>query len=224
MSKKTMIMFPCVSTVVTLVSFLMVAVLFSAGHVQAESIVNGDFEAGNSGFSSDYTYFPPPGSENMVEQRYTVCTNPNVVHSKWASMGDHTTGNGMMLIANGAGNSNTVLWRQDVMLIAGTFYSFSAWASGVHPSYPADLTFEIGGQSLGTLQLTDDVPDWRQFTTAFTASTSGAQSLVIRDLETVSIGNDFALDDISLTPVPEPATVALLAIGGSMLLLHRKRK
>ena len=211
------------TSVFVLSLFLVTVALFSPGQAEASAILNGNFDAGNTGFSSDYTYVQPPVSENMGEAKYTVWTDPNDVHSKWASMGDHTTGAGKMLIANGASNANTVLWSQDVILTPGATYSFLAWATGVYSAIPARLIFEIGDNPLGTLELTGTVPDWQQFTAEFTAITGGPIQLSVRDLETYAIGNDFALDDISLTIVPEPTTFLLLWSMLGMLALLRRR-
>lgn len=191
---------------------------------RADWITNGDFEDGNTGFSSDYTYSAPPGSENIVEGEYTVWTDPNEVHSKWISFGDHTTGDGKMLLANGADDSDTVVWRQEFPFTAGIMYEFSLWATGVHPSVPAVLDISVAGMPLGTLELTQTVPDWRRFSATFSAITSGPGDFVIRDLTTYPIGNDFALDDISLVIiVPEPAMPLLLSLLGLCSLLRRRR-
>src|SRR5262249_4207848 len=64
-------------------------------------IANGDFEGGNTGFTSQYTYSPgdigPAGSYDVVD---------NPAHSRPhdtnpVSYADHTTGRGLMLAANG---------------------------------------------------------------------------------------------------------------------------
>ncbi len=74
-------------------------------------IVNGDFEAGNSGFTSDYTY--SPGNLNPAG-RYAVLTDPNSAHGQATSFGDHTTGYGLMMAVNGANLANQIVWSQTV--------------------------------------------------------------------------------------------------------------
>ena len=73
----------------------------------ANLIVNGDFEAGNTGFTSDYTYVAPPLSNSGTNSLgapavYSVETDPYKGHAGWASYGDHTSGAGNMLIGNAA--------------------------------------------------------------------------------------------------------------------------
>jgi hypothetical protein len=194
------------------------------------SIVNGDFELGNVGFTSDYKYFtpnpPPPPNEDLAQ--YTVWTNPREVHQSWVQMGDHTSGSGMMMIVNGSENPNMVVWSELVTLTAGVTYKFSAWGTGVYPAAPGNLNFELAGTQLGTLQLTSTVPDWKEFTATYTATVSGpAQLVAIRDLETAYSGNDFAMDDISLRAIPEAASIIIwsLLVGvGIVFGYWRKRK
>ena len=60
-------------------------------------LTNGDFSAGNTGFTSQYTYSP---GNLLHEGTYTVDNNPHNDSIYGASFGDHTTGKGLMLIAN----------------------------------------------------------------------------------------------------------------------------
>ena len=213
-----------VSVLLGLVLSLVLVALPLSRSVQADWLVNGDFEDGNTGFSSDYRYSVPPASGPIYEAEYTVWTDPNEVHSKWVSFGDHTTGNGNMLLVNGSRDADDVVWRQKFTFSEGITYEFSAWATGVYPSTPAVLDFKVAGMPLGTLELTETVPDWRRFSATFTAVTSGIGEFAIRDLSTAAIGNDFALDDISLVIViPEPATPVLLSFLGMCILLRRRR-
>lgn len=57
-------------------------------------VENGDFEAGNVGFDTDYTYHDPTvtgGSALWGEFLYTIGTDPYLYHSNWGpGFGDHT--------------------------------------------------------------------------------------------------------------------------------------
>ena len=87
-------------------------------------ITNGDFEDGNSGFTTEYTYLNPSSTGPWTlgpEYMYTVSTNPNLYHSAWTSFGDHTTGDGKMMIVNGSWEDTSpgydaVVWAQGVEL------------------------------------------------------------------------------------------------------------
>ena len=85
-------------------------------------IVNGSFTAGNTGFTTDYTFLDPSNTGVWTlgpPYMYTVGTNPGLYHSAWMpGFGDHTTGTGKMMIVNGSSNGAPpeVVWAQDVTL------------------------------------------------------------------------------------------------------------
>src|SRR5690242_43828 len=58
-------------------------------------ILNGDFESGNTGFTSGYTY------ATVDQGTYFVSANPHSTYPSSLSFGDHTTGSGNMLTADG---------------------------------------------------------------------------------------------------------------------------
>jgi hypothetical protein len=206
----------------------------------ANLVINGDFQAGNTGFTSGYKYVAPgahapSGNANTLwdEGTYSVGTDPHSFHSSWASFGDNTTGTGKMLIVNGAGSAVTV-WQGTLSstLIAGATYQFSAWVANLYPPAqtplaPAQLSFSVGNAQIGAVYTAPDVGIWHQFTTTFVA---GSEPIAVLDLNTVPNGNDFALDDISLdvVAVPEPATMLagallLLPFGASTIRVLRKK-
>lgn len=185
----------------------------SVSAFSAEFISNGDFEAGNIGFTSDYSYVSPGGGSLGPQGVYTVDTNPNNSHGGFAIMGDHTSGTGLFMIVNGMAGDTSV-WEQTVTgLLIGGSYTFSGWGSSVHPASPATLDFQVDGVSVDTITLTSGTPDWIFGSGAFTAT---ASSVVLRvvDLNGDSFGNDLSIDDLSLTgPVPEPTSVLVLGLG-----------
>jgi hypothetical protein len=73
-------------------------------------LVNGSFEAGNTGFTGDYTF----ASTGSGSGHYDIVRNPRDSHGGAASFGDHTSGTGLMLVANGASDTNRAFWRQTV--------------------------------------------------------------------------------------------------------------
>jgi hypothetical protein len=77
--------------------------------VASNLITNGNFNSGNSGFLSEYTYNGVDGSGNLDEQAYSVVTNPNSVHALWYGFTDHTAdGTANMLVVNGQQGVATV--------------------------------------------------------------------------------------------------------------------
>jgi hypothetical protein len=194
------------------------ALTLAASGAQAATnlVVNGDFEAGNTGFTSGYTYLHGDGHPPAV---YDVGTNPNAIHEAWTAFGDHTTGAGNMMIINGAEVAGVPVWEESSIAVQShTTYFFSTWIASTYPQSPAMLDFSINGVKLGaTFTASTTTGVWQQFFASWDsgAATTADISLVNQNL--AFSGNDFALDDISLSTaapgVPEPATWALMLMG-----------
>jgi hypothetical protein len=190
----------------------------------ANLIVNGDFEAGNSGFTSQYYY---DASNNGLANgagtvspeadgsgKYAVGTSAKFFHSAFTTAGDHTSGAGKMMVVNGSVVSGKTVWSTVVTppLTIGDTYELSLWAMNVYPDSPANLNISFGGNVLGSFSPIGNAA-WTKFTKMFVATSDQSNGLI--DLNVDSFGNDFALDDISLVAVPEPTTM----IAGTLLLL-----
>jgi hypothetical protein len=200
----------------------------------AAGVVNGDFEAGNTGFGSGYGYLPPAGQGTLYpEGYYTVDTNPNNVHNLWASFGDHTTGSGEMMIVNGAPDKDVTVWSETVSgLSTNTTYYFSTWVASSYPTSPAVLDFSINGSPIGTLNALPTVGQWTQFYATWNSGANTSANIALVNQNTERSGNDFALDDIAFGvtrpgAAPEPGTWAMLLLGlgavGGMLRSSRRK-
>ncbi|MEM3553643.1 MAG: hypothetical protein QW658_01650 [Candidatus Bathyarchaeia archaeon] len=205
----------------TLVFFL-TAMFFVAPQGYAYNLtINGDFEQGNNGFGSDYTHDESPPMEG--QGYYAVGYNPKTWNSFWASFGDHTSGSGLMLIVDGHTNSGKTVWEQSVKVYPNTLYVFSFWAASSHASNPAKIRTYINGTQVGSdFQLSSNTGEWVQFSTTWNSSEANTATIKLEDINTASIGNDFVINDISLSPVPEPCTIWTVFSGLSGLLLIRK--
>ncbi|MFI5196542.1 MAG: gliding motility-associated C-terminal domain-containing protein [Chitinophagales bacterium] len=162
-------------------------------------VVNGDFSAGNTGFTSTYTYVSGPGSL-MPEGTYAITPNPNLVHPGATSFGDHTTGSGNMMAVNGSGTPTSV-WCQTIPVTPNTDYAFSAWVanwSAPGPGSAPILQFMIDGVLIGTpITITSAPGVWINFYAIWNSGTNTTANICIYDACTALSGNDFALDDIS---------------------------
>jgi hypothetical protein len=212
----------------TLKSRLAAGLLCIPGIASANLIINGNFESGDTGFTSAYGDVTgvanglATGGESPTfsgEGLYAIGKNPNFYHSAFTTMGDHTSGSGNMMIVNGSLTAGKNVWTGSLStgLSAGVTYLFSAWVMNVyHDGQPghddANLEFSIGGNSLGTFTATG-TGVWQEFTATYTPSVGGELPTAV-DLKINYYANDFALDDLSLTRVPDGAmTVSLLGIG-----------
>jgi hypothetical protein len=174
-------------------------------------IFNGDFELGNTGFYTDYTFSPDDGWDEGV---YAIVYDPADWHPLAASYGDHTTGSGLMMAVNGHPEPNKIVWQQTVSVSANTAYIFSGWVSSWDPGSPAQLQISINSIPLGVVTAPSTTGVWQQFSFTWFSGTSTTAVLSIVNLNTERGGNDFALDDLSFV-VPEP--VSLLALGAGLI-------
>ena len=192
----------------------------------ANLVINGNFEAGNTGFGSDYTFVvdtTPPGV-------YTVDDDPNDGHPSFASFGDHTTGTGQMMIVNGSEVGGLRVWfENNIPVLQNTTYFFSTWISTVFPQSPAQLDFSINGSAIGpTFTAPSTTGVWQQFFASWNSGSNTTANIALVNQNLAFTGNDFALDDIQLdtrAPVPEPGTWAMMIMGfGAAGALLRRRR
>ena len=111
-----------------------------------ELISNGNFTGGNSGFTSSYTYSVLIHNEGY----YYVTSWPSIWHTGFSACVDHTTGNGNMMVINGANIANVSVWSQTINVVPNTDYAFSTWVQSLHFRAPAILQFSVNGVLLGT--------------------------------------------------------------------------
>ncbi|MBK7171934.1 MAG: HYR domain-containing protein [Bacteroidales bacterium] len=186
--------------------------------VSSELVVNGDFSAGNTGFTSGYAYDPTANGLVAPESEYAINSNANFNHSNFWGY-DHTTGSGTgnanFLIVNGAKYApQPFVWRETVTVLPNTDYYFSAWAISLNNVSPyAELRFSVNGTQVGTtafLTAGQNILNnpWLLKDRFYGTWNSGASTtaiIEILDLNTSANGNDFGIDDISfgtLAPIP----------------------
>jgi len=171
---------------------------FTANLKGANLVVNGDFSAGNTGFTSDYTYT----SNSIAPGVYGVGPNPAVWLPNSSSCTDHTSGNGNMLLVNGADQPGVKVWTQTITVTPNTNYAFSAWLESITLPNPSILQFSINGLQLGNLLTANAVPCvWDQFYTVWNSGNATTAVISIVNMNTQYNGNDLALDDMSFAPI-----------------------
>lgn len=164
-------------------------------------VANGDFEAGNTGFTSNYILGTGGTFGDLSNTgTYGIYTSPDQGHSNFDPCGDHTTGTGNMLVVNGADTPDQNVWCQTVAIEAGLDYNFSAWLTSAVTGSPAELQFEINGTALGNVfTLVNQTCNWQQYNTIWNSGSATSATICILNQNTAGGGNDFALDDINFS-------------------------
>jgi hypothetical protein len=193
-------------------------------------IVNGDFSAGNTGFSSTL------GANNPLctVESYAIGNDFPVLCNLWpAGVFDHTVGNstGSFMMIDGGTNptSAPIIWSQPVNFIQNTTYCFSFWTASVYcaDQQNFDLLIYVNSYvnptaptSSGVAQANiveqcqpgqSFVPTWIQHSYTWTCPVGfvGPYELVIQQLSPGAF-TDFGLDDLCLIEDP---TVGLFEVG-----------
>lgn len=163
-------------------------------------IVNGDFEQDNTGFTSDYTYFP--NTAGGVQSIYNILNNPNVWLSAFAACNDHTVGttNDKMMVLDGSPVIGKDFWKQSITIKPNTNYNISFWVQSIVAQNPAVIKLKIDGTQIGSTITADNTTcTWKNFSTQWFSGASTLVTISLEDLNTVVQGNDFAIDDISFS-------------------------
>ena len=159
-------------------------------------IVNGDFEQGANGFTSQY--------QNSVGIRggYMIGTDPRNYNGVFSACGDHSSGTGKMFITDASEQANVKVWCQTVSTLANTKYEFAAWFSSVYPPNPPILQFSVNGSALGNaFNVGATTCNWQEFAATWNSGTTTSAEICLINQNTAGSGNDFVIDDITFSPV-----------------------
>lgn len=170
---------------------------FTAEVTGTSVVSNGDFSQGNVDFTSAYSF----ANTNSGEGQYGIGTNPASWNPSMNVCVDHS-GNGNMLLVNGAPTPDVVVWSQTINVVPNTNYSFSTWIQSLSTNNAAQLFFSINGRKAGvSIAASAPACTWRQFYTNWNSGNNTSVVVSIVNSNVVAPGNVYALDDISFAPV-----------------------
>ncbi|MBC7641706.1 MAG: gliding motility-associated C-terminal domain-containing protein [Flavobacterium sp.] len=197
--------------------FSLLLIVFGFSISKSQILTNGNFESGGSGtgfFVNDYTLISTlTGTSNSGF--YARTTNPVFMNSSFISGGDHTNGAGNMLAIDGATTSNRFFWTTSNTggaiggFTAGLTYTFRYWIKSVSNQVTSDtstrsnigMTFvNVSNINPPTLNNLAPLPSegWQQVSYSFVATANNVL-IRLRTINNGAIGNDFAVDDFSIT-------------------------
>mgnify|MGYP001251630243 FL=1 len=164
-------------------------------------IVNGDFEAGNQSFTSNYWSSCFQGS--MPQGSYCISARTDTYWSTWKSCTDRTKpGIGKMFVTDGAIVPDEEIWCQTVDVEQNTDYALSAWITPVLNLNNAVLQFTINSDTIGKpFSAKPTECEWNEFFEIWNSNINTSAEICITNENKASNGNDFAMDDISLNKV-----------------------
>jgi eukaryotic-like serine/threonine-protein kinase len=164
---------------------------------QLPLIHNGDFSQGTEEFYTGYTH-----SQMNVGRAlsFSITNNPHSVHALGRPFGDHTSGNGLMMVINGGNAVDAVVWGQKVAVAPGRGYCFSFWVTSWFSWNPAQLEVRINGKAVGKIEASSRCGEWKEFKVTWNSGNNRLAVIELFNLRRDLGGNDFAIDDLSLIP------------------------
>ena len=160
-------------------------------------LYNGTFEDGNIGFYSGYTSLFPSNTIG-IQAAYGITVNASFWDSIFSPCVDHTYGNGIgkMMVLDGAVSGNNPFWKQTIAVEKNKNYTFSYFAQSLTASNPAQISVSLNGIATGIDTLSTSTCIWEEYSYSWFSGNDSSITIVLTDLETSAIGNDFALDDL----------------------------
>ena len=159
-------------------------------------VTNGNFSAGNTGFSSQFNY----NSTLTTEGNYFIGTNAALYHPQFSGVGS-----GQFLMANAGWDSYVAnqrdVWCQNVNICPGQTYTLTYRARSLSNAQPARLQWWINGAAVGPeVTLPVQSVGWQMASLNWTSpgTSPTTVSICLRVMSGDGIGNDFGLDDISM--------------------------
>lgn len=212
---------------------LIFLLLCCSGLLSAQNLlVNGDFESGGAGVGFQTNYFLPATAGTSATRNYSITTDSYTMNTaNFCHSTDHTSGSGKMMVVDGSGNGGDKFWElvngSAIGVLSGHTYQFTYWIRSISATNTAANSAMIALNTNGTTGIitlvtgatqcpTGNPSAWTKVTYQWTATTSNAQ-IWLTDTQSAGggVGNDFAIDDISLVELLPPLSISYSATNPS---------
>jgi hypothetical protein len=186
-------------------SACMLVALAAAGQVSAGAnlIVNGDFKAGNTGFTTDYglTDMTPYLFQNGVHGIYAIEPAANIAGSSaygdWTNITTDPKGkNGNVYVADGSTAPGSVVWSETVTVTPNTKYKFSFDAAEVSDACCSNAMLSVSVNGVVGTVLTTSAT-WKKGSFVWKSGKATSATLTVIDTNVDGTYNDFTVDDFS---------------------------
>jgi hypothetical protein len=180
-----------------------IAMASAAFSLNAQNLIkNGDFSASTIETQYQLDRIDKDGTSLLLQEgSVAVRANTKEVHDLFVETTDRS-GNGKMLIVNGATQENLVIWSQTVNVSPNTTYQFGLWAKSVFNKKGAVLEILINGENItNAVKLGKNTEDWTQVLSNWNSGNSTKATISIKNKNVVGVGNDFVIDDIEFSGV-----------------------
>ncbi len=156
-------------------------------------VTNGDFSAGNSGFSTQFNY----STALVHDGNYYIGTNAASYHNQFSGTG---SGN-FMIVNSGWPSAHFYVWCQTItVLCPEQTYALSYKVRTLSNAQPARLQWWVDGSSSGPEVTLPSFGGWQTVTHSFTTGEGQTEaSFCLRVMSGDGVGNDFGIDDISIS-------------------------
>ena len=182
------------------------------------------------GVTPDFTYvLPNPATYTPDDGEYTVQNIMNNAFSNnlgaWWRIADHTTGTetGRMMVVNGF-NPGSIFFRDTVVVQPNTNYLFSSWILNLfkvigyaNPALGVRILDEnnniLYSATLGEqIPVNTNAPEWKEIGTVINSGNNTNLTVEFLSEGPAAIGNDYAIDDISLREVQIPEFIPVKTV------------
>ncbi len=188
------------------------AVALVPSSANAAAFVNGSFENGNLTNSSFATV--PGGNSTSINGWVVTGNSVDYIGSYWAAQQGSRS---IDLNGNGQGGI-----QQTFDTVVGQLYNISFWLAGNTDNLPVIKNVQVGATGAANSIFTFDTTGfsapsnmgWKNYNYQF-AATGASTTLSFASLDAGSFGA--ALDNVSVSAVPEPATWAMMLLGVGLI-------